>query len=186
MTDPNTDDGRWRKRLVDQALSMHSKLRDRAARTSTIITVTLLCATVVSTAFAFAGGDSDITLFGLEASRSTWLGVLSVALFCGTLAELITDRRGVARNHEAAVRLLFDLKSDYRQVEAAGDWSAAQARLAQRYDHVMEQVPPIPESIFNKLKAEHLKKVEVSKLLSEYPGISVEQAELRLQQRLNP
>lgn len=172
-------------RLVDQALSMHSTLRDRAARTSMIITVTLLCASVVSTAFAFAGTDSEVTLFGLEASRSTWLGVLSVALFCGTLAELVMDRRGAARSHEGAVRLLFDLKSDYRQVDATGHWPTAQARLADRYDQVMEHIPPIPESAFNKLKARHLTKIEVSKLLSEHPGISVKQAQRLLQQRLN-
>ncbi len=173
------------RRLVDQAMSMHAALRDRAAQTSTTITVVLLCASAAGTAFAFAGDNQAVQLLGLQASRSTWLGVLSVVVFCGTLVELVTDRRGAARRHDAAVRLLSDLMSAHREAPVDGDWAEVQARLTERYDQVTDRIPPIPESRFNKLKSQHLRKVEISKLLSEHPGITVKQAQRLLKQRLD-
>lgn len=165
---------------------MHATLRDRAARVATVITVTLLCASAIGTALAFAGNDTAVRLLGVQATKSTWLGVLSVGVFCGTLAELVTDRRGVARRHDAAVRLLADLKSEYRQAapDEDGNCTAAQTRLTERYDHVMVAIPPIPEARFNDLKARHLRKVETSRLLSAHPGLTARQARRRLKQRL--
>lgn len=165
---------------------MHAALRDHADRTTTAITVTLLCASAAGTAFAFAGDDQTVRLLGLQASRSTWLGVLTLVVFFGTLVELVVDRRGAARRHDAAVRLLSDLKSAYREAPDDGDWDAAQARLTERYDQVMDRIPPVPESRFNRLKAQHLRKVEISKLLSERPGLTVKQAHRQLKQRLDP
>lgn len=171
-------------RLVDQAASMHAALRDRAAGASTAITVLLLCASAVGTALAFAGNDDSVRLLGVEASKATWLGALSVTVFCGTLAELVLDRRGAARRHGEAVRLLAGLKAAYRQVAADGDWDTAAPRLSERYGQVMDAVPPVPEARFNDLKARHLRKVEISKLLSERPGLTVRQAKKELKRRV--
>jgi hypothetical protein len=44
--------------------------------------------------------------------------------------------------------------------------------MSERYAQAMESIPAVPERSFNRLKAWHLRKVEVSKLLSEKPGIS--------------
>lgn len=187
MLPASSPDGlRNQERLVDQSLSMHAALRDRATRVAAVITVTLLCASAIAVALAFAGDDTTVRLLGVQASKSTWLGGFSVAVFCGTLAELVADRRGVARRHDAAVRLLADLKSEYRQAapDEHGSWTAAQSRLTERYDQVMGVISPIPEAHFNNLKARHLRKVEISKLLSAHPGLTVRQARRRLNQRL--
>lgn len=185
-TVPVPDEVTRQQRLVDQALSIHAALRDRANRVATITTVTLLCASAIGTALAFAGDDTPLQLLGLQATTSTWLGAFSVVVFCGTLSELVTDRRGTARRHDAAVRLLADLKSEYRSAAPDGDasWTTAQGRLRERYDHVMGLVPPIPEARFAGLKARHLRKVELSKLLSAHPGLTVRRARRRLDRRL--
>lgn len=171
-------------RLVDQATSMHAALRDRAAAVTTVTTVVLLSASVFGVAFAFAGDLAHVDLLGVTAARSTWLGVLSVLTFVGTLAELVTDRRGTARRHDAAVRLLADLKADYRNVDPAEAPAARGARLTGRYQAVTAQLPPVPERLFNKLKARHLLKVEVSRTLGANPGMSERQARAQVRRGL--
>ena len=49
-------------------------------------------------------------------------------------------------------------------------------QMSERYAQAMETVPPVPERSFNRLKASHLRKVEISKLLSDNPGMSYRQA----------
>lgn len=183
MTRPPEDEITRQTRLVDQLTTMHSALRDRASSSTTTITVVLLSASVFSIGFAFAGDLAHVTLLGMTAARSTWLGILAVFTFCGTVADLVTDRRGIARKHDRAVRLLADLKSEYRLVDPGEPPTDRQARLGARYQAVMAELPPIPERRFNKLKSEHLRKVEISKILSANPGVSQRQARAKLRQR---
>ena len=176
----------WRRRTIDQSISMHAALRDRAVRISTAITLTLLCSGAISAALAFAGTDTVLQLVGIDLTKSVWLGIFSIVVFMGSLIELVTDHRGVARQHGAAVRLLADLKSQYHQAEpdAHGEWADTVNALTARDSEVMTQIPAIPESRFNTLKARHLRKVEVSKILSASPGLSERQARRRLRKSL--
>ncbi len=183
MTPPPEDEITRQDRLVDQLMSMHSALRDRASSSTTTITVVLLCASVFSIGFAFAGDLAHVTLLGMTAARSTWLGILAVLTFCGILADLVADRRSVARKHDGAVRLLADLKSAYRVVDPGEPPLDRRARLGARYQAVMAELPPIPERRFNQLKAKHLQKVEISRILSANPGMFKRQARANLQQR---
>jgi hypothetical protein len=85
------------------------------------------------------------------------------------LADLILDLRGKARERDSAVRALAALKAEYRSADLADPDDAA--RLAARYAAVTDAVPPIPERRFLALKAAHLRKVELSKIVSATPGI---------------
>jgi len=106
------------------------------------------------------------------AGQHQWKSTLAVLTFCGTVADLVADRRGVARRHDSAVRLLADLKSAYRLTTPGESPLDRQARLTARYQAVMAELPPIPEHRFNPLKAKHLRKIEISKILSANPGMS--------------
>lgn len=163
---------------------MHAVLRDRASRATTVVTVVLLSAAVFSVAFAFAGGVQHVTLLGVTAARSTWLGALAVLTVCGTVADLATDRRAAVRRYGEAVRLLADLKAAQRLPDPTETVAEREVRLTARYQEVMAELPPVPEHQFNKLKARHLRKVEVSKLLSASPGMTVRQARANLRRRL--
>ena len=165
-----TPDYEAERRLLDQMTTMHAQLRDRARRQGLALTVSVLSGSVVATAFAFAGGDDQISLGGLEARRSTILGWFAVIVFVVTLVDLVLDRRSTARGHGDAVQLLADLGAEYRSKERpAGE-------LSERYQETMRQIPPVPERDFNRLKAAHLLKVEVSKALSRNPGLTEKEA----------
>jgi hypothetical protein len=184
MTDSGAEDAsrrsleelRRQRRLVDQGLTMQSRLRDRDRVVGTSLLCAILVLSVIGVAFAFAGPDHAVTLDGLTAARSTWLGWLAVGTLALVLIELVVDRRGAAQRRSGAVRVLASLKAEYRVPPAAGDEVATAARMSERYSQAMETIPAVPERSFNRLKAAHLRKVEISKLLSEHPGMSQRQA----------
>jgi len=185
MTDPQEDEHaarraleelRRQRRLVDQGLTMQSRLRDRDRLMGTSLLCAILILSVVGVAFAFAGPDHAVTLAGLTAARTTWLGWLAVGTLALVLVELVVDRRGAAQRRADAVRVLGALKAEYRVPPAAEEEVTTAARMSERYAQAMETIPAVPERSFNRLKAAHLRKVEISKLLSEHPGMSYRQA----------
>jgi hypothetical protein len=167
---------RRQRRLVDQGLTMQSRLRDRDRLMGTSLLCAILILSVVGVAFAFAGPDHAVTLAGLTAARTTWLGWLAVGTLALVLVELVVDRRGAAQRRADAVRVLGALKAEYRVPPAAEEEVTTAARMSERYAQAMETMPAVPERSFNRLKAAHLRKVEISKLLSEHPGMSHRQA----------
>lgn len=152
------------RRKADQQATMHAILRDRLSRRGTALQLTILAGSVTSTAFAFAGPDSDFELLGQAARRTTWLGLLAVMTLVLVVAELVLNLRGRAAAHKVAV----DQLSAWRSLAAAD--GTDDSRVMERYREMMESVPPIPEAQFNRLKSRHLRKVEVSKQLSANPG----------------
>ena len=62
------------------------------------------------------------------------------------------------------------LKNDYRDAAAAGVSPEVQALLSQKYRDVTRRLPEIPNVLFNPLKSAHLRKLEVSRALSQHPG----------------
>jgi len=153
---------------------MQAALRDRYNRLGLGLLLVILGASALGLAFAFAPGDPEVTVLGIEAERSTWLGWLALCTFVVTLADLVLDPRGKARERDSAVRALAALKAEYRSADLADPDDAA--RLAARYAAVTDAVPPIPERRFVALKAVHLRKVELSKIVSARPGIRTARA----------
>ncbi|MEV6983324.1 hypothetical protein AB0M95_18995 [Sphaerisporangium sp. NPDC051017] len=177
------DEIKRQRRLVDQMATAHSLLRDQYRRRATASTCVLLIASVVATAFAFASGDAKVTIILITADRSILLGWFAVLTFSLTLVDLVLDWRGTARSHEDAARQLAALKAEYRTPPAEGVEIQERDRLSQRYQAVMDALSAIPEKKFTQLKARHLRKVELSRILSDRPGITVRQARRELRKR---
>jgi hypothetical protein len=181
-----TPEGEFRReyRLVDQAISMQARLRDWNLAAANLLTFTVIVASVVGVAFAFASNENELSLLGITAQRTTWLGWLAIVSLSVAIIDLVVDRRAAAGKRQEAVRLLSDLKAAYSSPVDADEASEHYADLRQRYGSVTNALPPVPEWVFNRLKSHHLKKVEVSKLLSECPGISTSAARRELRRRL--
>ncbi|WP_018681443.1 hypothetical protein [Actinokineospora enzanensis] len=167
------------RRVLDQMITAHSILRDRCARRSLAMTCGLLVASTVATAFAFAAGEAVVRIGPVVAQRSTWLGWFAVLTFIVTLVDLTVDWKAGKRRHDDAVRRLSGLKAEYRIPSTPEE----QAKLSMKYQIVMDSVPAIPDRLFPSLKAAHLRKTEISRLLSERPGISPRAARKALRRR---
>jgi hypothetical protein len=125
------------RRLVDQAMTMQSALRDWDRAFGTSLVCIVLVTALIGVAFAFAGGDQSVVILGVRAGRATWLGWLAVATFALTLIELVLDPRGAARRRADAVRALAVLKGEYRTAAPHGEVREVARRLSRRYEAVM-------------------------------------------------
>lgn len=137
-------------RLVDQAISMQAALRDSYGAAGTGLVVLVLVLSVIGVAFAFAGGDEPVELFGRTARRTTWLGSLAVLTFSLTLVDLVLDPRGESRRRGEAVRALAALKNEYRAAAAAGADPEIHARLSETYCDLTGRLPQIPNVLFSR------------------------------------
>lgn len=180
------DELKRQRRLVDQTASMQSALRDRFAAQSRALRVSQLVLSVVATAFAFASSDVELTLLGVSADRTTWLGWLAVAILSLSVADLVFDRAGHAGRHKGAVRQLAALKSGYRVDPQPDQLEAHLREMTERYETTMDALPAVPERLFLPLKARHLEKVEVSRYLSEHPGLTAREATRRVRRKAEP
>lgn len=164
-------------RRVDQAASMQASLRGAYSAVGVTLAVVVLILSAVGLAFAFTGGDTHVSILGVSARRTTWLGWLAVGTFSLTLVDLLTDPRGAARRRAEAVKAYAALKNDIRSARTEGQpCSDAVDRASEHYAQVSAAAPPVPNVLFNQLKARHLRKVEISRLLSRHPGMTVRAA----------
>jgi hypothetical protein len=172
------------RRLVDQSISMQAALRDWNRIFGTSLVCVVLITSLVGVAFAFAGGEQTISILGLRAQRTTWLGWLAVFTFALTLLQLVLDPGGSGRRRAHAVQALATLKGEYRAAVRVGHEREVAERLSQQYEAVMRSIPEVPNLLFNRLKAAHLRKVEISKILSSQPGLSLRKARSILKKQL--
>lgn len=168
--------------VLDMMISMQASLRDWNKRLGTALTCLILSLSVLGLGFAFAAGGTTVQLLGVSAQRATWLGWLSVFTAALTLTDLVLDLRGAARKRADAVARMSELKTANRASAVTGA-SELPAR-SETYHRVMSSNPEIPNALFNRLKAAHYRKVEISRIISRHPGLSYWSARRQLCKRL--
>jgi hypothetical protein len=176
MPEFDAHDVKRRRNIVDMMLTAHSVLRDRYERRSTGLTLLIMGLSIAATGVAFIGGERDATIGPFTARVQVWVGLLSCFIFFLSIVELLVEWRRRAWAHDEAAQRLADLKAKYRQIRKVPDNDAlveSDFDLPDEYDHTMDALGalrvPIPESKFNRLKARHLIKVEVSKRVTARP-----------------
>lgn len=161
------------RRVVDQQLTIYSILRDRYQRCSVASTLLILAGSLIVASFAFTSNDVTVRLIGVSASRITWMGWLGLGVFFLTLVDLVVDWRKKAERYGEAARRLAALKSSYRGLNIDRLGSSEIADLSRHYGFVMGDAPPMRDRTFINLKAAHVRKLALSRLVSEHPGASV-------------
>jgi hypothetical protein len=162
-------------RVLDQTLSMHTFLRDRYARFGLFVDLLLLACAVVFCATAFAS-DEVLSYLGPAPQQIRYLlRAFSVIAFMLSVLSLKVDwKRESAGHREAAERLSRAMAVFRKRRGADGTWPAdSSVELDGAYWEAMHNSVPVPESAFVKLKARHLRKVELSRMLDANPGCPV-------------
>lgn len=159
-------------RVVGQTLGMHAQLRERFLLRARIADVVLLICAVVFCATTFAE-DRLFEFFGLPSESSrVILGVASIGVFIASLISMLVDWKGSAARHAEAVKKWSGVLEKFREARSDdGSWAKADEQdLSRRYWEAARNTAPIPELMFNGLKARYLMKVRMSTLISERPG----------------
>lgn len=162
-------------RIVDMMLSMHTRLRQKLVQLSTTFDVVRLigAAVLVSTSFSDPMVWSVLGLPGLDTIRIARV-VSTILLIMGIVA-LRLNWATKAGAHEKASQTLAKLKSQLRLLrdQAAEKTDAVKKDELRAIQTILADLPPIPPRRFHRLKAHHLRKVAVSKLLDKHPGAPV-------------
>lgn len=169
--DENIKELRRLGRTIDMMLTMHAVLRDRYKRKSLIVEIVLLIASSLIL-FASIIDPNLLVRLGLPAQDlSIILKACSVVVFLSSLVILKVDWKEQVAKHGRACEALARLKSETRTVLLC-DASAIEncSKHQQLCNLTMNNLWPVPEKQFHKLKALHFKKIELSKLISSHPG----------------
>jgi len=156
-------------------LTMHAALRDRYGRRATSFDVCLVVLSIVLSAFVFAD-DKVARAIGLGVeSTKVGIGIASMLLLAASVAGLLVDWKGAKERHSRAVLILSRLKLETRAVrKTVGREGANSSEVPERWREnarALDSLPEIPERDFVRLKAKHLRKVELSKLIDAHAGL---------------
>lgn len=166
-------ENRRQYRVLDQTLTMHAILRDKFKRRALLLNLSLLLSSVFLCALAFVD-QSIFSWLGLEPKAVNFsIGAFSVLCFAISLVENRVDWQGQAALHAEAFKKLASLKADFRNARHNKDNEEELLQLSKKYNSVMDGIVEIPELSFAKLKAMHLRKMLLSKRISEYPATPV-------------
>ena len=159
-------------RVIDQMISMHSALRDRFTRRAVWMDVLQLLFSVVLGATVFM----DPARLALDPTTADWvIGGSALVIFFLGLVNLRVDWKQEAGKYAESSQVLSRLKAECRELRGeSSDPDAERIRVfCAECRRVLPELPVVPEKDFIRLKAHHLRKVELSRLISAHPGASV-------------
>ncbi len=162
-------------RILDQMISMHSILAQRYLRLGLILDISLLTSSVIFCATTFASDDFFLSLGLTPRSVKLVLGITSVMAFLAAILSLRADWKRSEARHKEAVQKLTACFAQYRETRlASGEWPDGKAiHLSKLYWDATNGIIPIADRLFPSLKAKHLRKVALSKLIDTHYGIPV-------------
>lgn len=168
-------------RVIDMMLTMHSVLRDRYKQRELIISTVLLCSSfiIVAGIFINPGILDKIRIDPNTVGRI--VKICSLIVFLAVLIEVKVDWRGKAQRHEGAYKALQKLKVNSKEILV--DYNLTDEQVKDKWlliNATLNEQFAIPERKFNKLKALHLRKVNLSKMNSAHPGCPIFVLELIL------
>lgn len=162
-------------RVLKQSLSIHTRLRDKLKNRALFIDLLLIAGGILFVATVFAGDEVYIFLNLSPHSARFILKVSSVIVFLISLIAMIVDWKSISSHHNQAAQKMTDLMTLFRESHNdKGEWNEENInRLNNSYWEVNRNIIEIPEKQFNRLKAHHIGKVSLSKMIDLAPGVPV-------------
>lgn len=161
------------KRVISMMITMHSILSSKYSRLSNFFEITLLVVSVILNTLIFVDASliARVTSIG-EVNQKLFMGIASVIVFTISIILLKVNWKQKSENHRKASEQLFILLQDCRMIlDLPIEEKHIQGEeFNKRYWQIINMLEKIPNSKFNNLKSAHYRKVELSKLIDEFPG----------------
>lgn len=155
-------------------ITMHSVLRDRYLRLSSIFENSLLVASVVLNSLVFIDSKLIFNKTHIdEGSQKIIIGISSILVFAISVILIQVKWKEKADGHSKAAEQLSIFLQECRNLMAMNDGNdkdIAVNEFDKRYMQVSGMLCKIPDNKFTALKLRHYRKVEMSKLASKNPG----------------
>ncbi len=160
-------------RIIDMMLTMHSTLRDRLRRRAFAAYLLLLGSSMILCIAQFTNPDLLTKLHIDPSTAQIAGGICSVCVLLISLAVVMLDWGKKAERHSQAVGELSRLKAQCREVLKTDVSTFSDERcqaLSRECAWALQCTEKVPDRKFNKLKALHKRKIELSKLADAHPG----------------
>jgi len=161
-------------RVVDQTISMHASLRDRYASWASLTDISLMALSGALVAMSLIDPARLSPSITQPCARAIMVAI-SFLVFVLSMVTWRVDWKAKASHHDLAIDRLAKVKALCRSLKY--EESPTPERITEVCKACAEALaapPRIPERDFARLKAAHLVKVEVSSLLSDCPGSSIQ------------
>jgi hypothetical protein len=161
-----------RFRVADQMVTMYSVLRDRYSAWATGLTLGIMGSSVILCAVTFLPDDALVRVGLSPLGTKIVLGVFSSLILFLSIAELKVDWKQRSSLYGDAAENVAGLKAKYRDLRNSCEPSSPEVihELAIQYDSVMASLPGVPDLQFVKLKAYHLNKIQLCRMIDSKPG----------------
>jgi hypothetical protein len=165
-------------KVLKQEIDMHSTLRDKYHLRSLCLDLFILMLSAILCGTTFFTKD-ELSLLKLEQLypyTEMIKAFSSIFLFALSICSICVDYKQKATVHKEAASKLNQLIALYRcHYNSENDtWECENKdEMHSTYWQIHDTITPIPANIFNKLKAKYLNKVEISKMLNNYPSCPI-------------
>lgn len=159
-----------RHRVTSQMITMHARMRDRYRRRAIAVDSGLVLAALL---VLIAGTGLLSEFLGIERHLVSLIDEFgSVVILALAIVSFRADWKGSAQKHQSACQTLSDLLAGWKAFLDGEEFYQGRPLEVYRLedDRRKRDLTPLPENKFTKLKAAHLRKVEVSRILDRYPG----------------
>lgn len=159
-----------RHRVTDQMMSAHCVLRDRYARRALVLDLLILTLSAVLCALVFAPQALSDSVGISKDAAGVLAGWISVGVFVLSILQLRIGWKERGALHGNATTVLADTKAQLGLLRR--NTTAGAEELSRALDAATlraQGLVAIPEVLFLELKASHLQKVLLSRVLDRYP-----------------
>lgn len=159
------------KRVLDMMVSIHSKLYDTYKFRALAVEIILLISSVILNALVFVDYEY-FSEFISKTDAQLFTGIFSIVVFGLSVVMLLVNWREKASKHLQASNELCKLLQEAREIIDDGQTNntVLLTNFNDKYKQISNIITSIPEKKFNRLKAHHLRKVELSKYISKHPA----------------
>lgn len=158
-------------RKSDQSCSIHAWLRDRYQLKATLLDYCSIAGALYLLGLSLVEPAIGIPLsFGMD--RQMLLALFSIVIFFLSVVQFKSDWKTKAESHSRAMKEYAEIKSACRAITSGTRPATAveHDQIKARYDAVTDIGTDIPHNAFVRGKAQHLRKLFVSRYLDDHPG----------------
>lgn len=167
--------------VADMLCTAHAILRDRFARRSFLLDLSILGLATWLAALAFVEPRIDLSLTPFGIDPQIWTGLLAVLTCALSVLQIKVDWKGKSEAHRRSLEAYSEVKREAGYLLASHEELSNDAcrRVLDRYDMASAVGAPIPENKFLRTKRRHKSKVAISKYLDENPSASITLTRIR-------
>lgn len=170
------------RRIADLLCTAHSIECERYGRYALALDILIMLVSLYLVSMLFVDPALNIRLTPFDWDPRVWTGGLATGVFGLSVIQLLVNWKGRSDAHDRSFKIYSEAKSNCIEVlngttlVSKDDYN----RVRARYDLASDIGIKIPDSRFLRLKQQHLKKVEISRLLDDKPALSFPLVHLKI------